>query len=457
MQPENRLNFPNKNRERINFDRQNNEFKKQSLLMIAYWFPPIKAVTLRSYYLYREWKKYFKNVTVLATSNRTKMPNEVLPVDEQDIVSINTFDYRTVNSILPSAKPHYSKTERNNPLVNFFVRLLDCFPFNILIGEGGFFYILFGYFKAAKQTKQTQPTYIYSSFRPYADHIIAWLLKKKYPHLYWIADFRDLHIDHNFNKLFAVKFQQWCNRKIINQADLVTTVSEGLAEHLRKYSPPVYVLRNGYGQLFDNHQPQNSEVFQLAYTGSIYDARQSPELLLKVLTQLIDTGKIDSTKIRLIYAGKDGEFWRQWVQKFQLDSIFEDRLVLTRQASIQLQQESQVNLLLSYTDKEIHGIITGKIYEYFSANSAIIALINGEKDAEFENIFKELTPGKLVYNNAKYENELTKYLLSLYHEWQQNGCIQPTINQEKLKDYQWENTIPDLLNYIEENRSKSFK
>ncbi|MFT6360951.1 MAG: hypothetical protein ACJAYJ_005194, partial [Saprospiraceae bacterium] len=191
--------------------------------MIAYWFPPIKAVTLRSYYLYHEWKKHFKKVTVLATSNRTKMPNESVPINEEDVETITTFDYRTVNSFLLSPKTHYSKTNHSQPYISFFVRLLDSFPFNLLIGEGGFFYILFGYSKAVQLTKKQQPTYIYSSFRPYADHIIAWLLKRRFPHLFWIADFRDLHIDHDINKLYASRFQRWCNRKIINQADLVTT------------------------------------------------------------------------------------------------------------------------------------------------------------------------------------------------------------------------------------------
>lgn len=417
--------------------------------MIAYWFPPLKTVTLRSYYLYREWTKHFKKVTVITTYNRTKLPNEAAPVIEEDIETITTFDYRTVSSLLPSPKTHYSKTYRKQFSVRFFIRLLDSFPFNVLIGEGGFLYILFGYFKAVQLTKKQQPTYLYSSFRPYADHLIAWLLKKKFPHLFWIADFRDLHIDHNFNQLYAVKFQRWCNRKIINQADLVTTVSEGLAEHLRKYKPPVYVLRNGYGQLFENQVQQRQDAFQIAYTGSIYESRQSPELLLKVIANLIQNNQIDEHKIKLIYAGKDGEFWKKWVTKFQLNTIFNDKSVVSRQAAIQIQQESHINLLLSYADKKTKGILTGKVYEYFASNSAIITLITGEQDTEFEMIFKELNPGKLVYNEAKYEAELSEYLLSLYHEWEQNGCIQPTINKEKLKDYQWENTVPEFLEVCE--------
>jgi hypothetical protein len=152
--------------------------------MIAYWFPPLKTVTLRSYYLYREWTKHFKKVTVITTYNRTKLPNEAAPVIEEDIETITTFDYRTVSSLLPSPKTHYSKTYRKQFSVRFFIRLLDSFPFNVLIGEGGFLYILFGYFKAVQLTKKQQPTYLYSSFRPYADHLIAWLLKKKFPHLF---------------------------------------------------------------------------------------------------------------------------------------------------------------------------------------------------------------------------------------------------------------------------------
>lgn len=449
--------FPNINRVRITSQHQKNEFKEQSILMIAYWFPPIKAVTLRSYYIYQEWKKYFKKVTVLTTSNQKRLPKEALPLDQRDVNLIKTLDYRTVSAMLSNSKTHFTQTERKRPFINFFTRLLDCFPINFLIGEGGFFYILLGYWKAIKLIEQDNPTYIYSSFRPYSDHIIAWLLKKKYPNLFWIADFRDLHVDHIYKDLYFVKFQRWCNRKIINKADLLTTVSEGLAEHLQKYAPPVYVLRNGYGQLFFEQQEQKKDNFQIAYTGSIYDARQSPELLLQVLAELIKSGQIDKQKIKLTYAGKDGEFWQEWMGKYDLTEIFMDCAILSREDSIKMQRESHLNLLLSYADKDVKGIITGKIYEYFTAKNAILAIINGEKDTEFESIFEDLNLEKLIYNQPENKEELRDYILNLYQEWQQNGSVQSIMDEEKLQEYQWENTIPKFLTYLSESRSNNAK
>lgn len=422
--------------------------------MIAYWFPPIKAVTLRSYYIYQEWKKHFKEVYVLTTSNRNRLPLEAVPIEEKDINSIPTLDYRTLNSFRNSSKAHFTQQDRKKKSAGFLTRLLDSFPFNLLIGEGGFIYIILGFWQANQLIKKHQIANVYSSFRPYSDHIIAWLLKKKHPQLFWIADFRDLHIDHNHNDLFWVSFQKWCNRKIISTADLVTTVSHGLATPLQKYSPPVYVLRNGYQHLYPTTETQTTDFFQITYTGSIYTAEQSPEILLKVIENLIQNGTVDGKKIKLIYAGKDGGIWEEWMAKHGLSSIFENKALLPRLECVKLQQKSHLNLLLSFTREGVKGLISGKIYEYLSARNPILSIFAGEKDEEYETFFEELNAGKIIYpdsnSNCSQEKELEVFITNLYREWLENGRVHQPINMEKLAEYQLENTIPQLLNYVGE-------
>ncbi|MBK8350048.1 MAG: hypothetical protein IPL08_21440 [Saprospiraceae bacterium] len=80
---------------------------------------------------------------------------------------------------------------------------------------------------------------------PYADHVVAWLLKKKHPHVKWVADFRDLHIEPIYKNILWPGLQRWFEKKILRHADVVTSVSEGLSSKLKDYHPNVLTLTKG--------------------------------------------------------------------------------------------------------------------------------------------------------------------------------------------------------------------
>ncbi|MGZ5652173.1 MAG: glycosyltransferase, partial [Usitatibacter sp.] len=89
---------------------------------------------------------------------------------------------------------------------------------------------------------------IVSSSPPYMCHSVAAALKARFPRLLWVADFRDLwsgsHIHRGARVVEAI--ERVHERRTLAGADLLLTVSEPLAAHLRSlHRKPVEVVPNG--------------------------------------------------------------------------------------------------------------------------------------------------------------------------------------------------------------------
>ena len=416
----------------------------ESVLIIAYYFPPMGTIgTIRNYNIARQFQKYSNQVYVLSQQKPALLIQDQLATDFVERITVPCFDYRTAATLFSrkgKAINNKLNASKKQGAVGFIRKFLESFPSLLLVGEGGLLYIVMGFWKAYFGLRNKQPEVMYSSFRPYADHIIAYLIKRVRPNTFWIADFRDLHVDVNRDNVFFKSFQHWCNRKILSRADVVTTVSAGLSEHLKQYNPNVQVLRNGISSLFQEKEEKTFDKFTIAYTGSMYTL-QTPEPLLKALNHLIEKLQIERNQIQVIYAGKDQLIWDAYMQQYDLEDIYVCKGLVSMQEAASIQRNSHLNLLLSWSSPELSGTLTGKLYDYLAAENAILLLINGTKDLEFEQLFSTLNAGKVAYNTTADIPAIENYILALYQEWQETGIVQKRMNQDALKAYRWEESF----------------
>ncbi|MEY4903933.1 MAG: hypothetical protein RLZZ292_1748 [Bacteroidota bacterium] len=431
-----------------------------SVLVIAYYFPPMATVgTVRNRNIAYWYQQSFSAVEVLTT----RFP-PLLSLDKIDLSSFNihrvwNLDYRHIITFMNWLASFWKKKQVSNSTqalgttfskynrIPFFRKILDSFPTNVLIGEGGFLYIFLGILKGICLVKKNNITHLHSSYRPYSDHVIAFWIKIFMPHLVWIADFRD--VDINEKSTYCFSFQQWSLKTLLKKAAVVTTVSEGLKQALAAYHNNIYVLRNGVENLNLNpiKRLNNSytEFFTITYTGSLYAAWREPSIFLKAIQTLIIQQQISSEKIRIIYAGKDSSLWNSYLKAYQLDMIGVDKGLVSRQEALELQSMTQVNLLLTWCSPEYTGILTSKIFEYFAANRPIIAFVKGNQDLELETLFQTVQAGKVTYNQEAIE----AYLLELYQTWEQIGNVPSPINQGALEQYTWESQMAAFLAYLQ--------
>lgn len=427
------------------------------VLMINYKFPPIKSIgAIRNYNVAEQFVKNGYSVVVLTTNNVKVMPLENLPNHTFEKHLVFTFDYKTVGHRL-SKKNGPNKLSEATKSYPFFNRLKNSFPFNLFLDEGGLLYIFNAYRTALRLIKKGEVDIIYSSFRPYADHFVAYLLKRKFPVIKWIADFRDPPYNPaRLQVVFFQKLQRSVTRKIMTKSDLVTTVSKGIARYFEdEFLQKTLVMRNSINPEFHTHRYiVEFPKLTFTYTGSLYAGLSMADPFFKALAALIEEGIIDYDHVQLVYAGNDVEGWNASVIKYGLEAIAVSLGQISMEEALALHKKSHVNLLLTWSGPQIMGILTGKQNEYFEARRPVLAIVNGAVDDEIEEIYEELNAGYVFSTNSSNLNDLKAVLFEWYTDWKKHGKIAIAYNETKMLEHYWDFQFAKLNDYITHNWSE---
>lgn len=318
-----------------------------------------------------------------------------------------------------------------NPLVGYLLTMRQAFPFVYLTDDGGKHYRNQAFSAACELIEQNKITTIFSSFRPWSDHLVAHRLKQRYPRLRWIADFRDLPVDRVRKDIWWPGLQSWWGKRVVSTADEVWAVSEGQRAQLAGWHPDIKVVRNPLLKLPPAENNPISERFTITYTGSLYPGLQSVAPLVDALQILLADGTINPDKLCLQYRGKDVESFRKWTK--ELPEVCLDFAPSIAPAAAQkMQSQAQLLLLLNWSSPGYYGVLTAKLWDYLATARPILALVNGPDDSELRSIIVGADAGVVF---ADKEQGLVDWLRLAYGQWEQNGSLPWTVNLDALKLY----------------------
>ena len=424
--------------------------KKKNILLIAYYFPPIKAIgSTRPYYFAKNLIKKNWDVSVITTMSFKYLQNDSFLVKLKQIkyLYIPSFDLQVLKSIFQSrfqtngkneSKMRNTSSKSKKTANRLFQKLRNSFPLNIAY-EGGFLYVFFGLIWALYYMKKNNIKYIYSTYSPYSNHLIAYLIKLIYKDCYWIADFRDLPFGENDTEIFFKSFQMKMNELICKKADALVTISDGMKKSLLKYNKCIFTITNGLDidmETLIEHQIKIKKGFNIVYTGMLYEGKRDATMVFKAVKLLLDRNKI-TNNIKLIYAGNDGHLWKKWAIEHSLEKYIEIKGPISRKSAIELQNQASINLMLTWATKKEKGILTGKLFEYLSTLNPIFCVINGIEDKEIENLFQSINCRKVFYNNETEELSNNLYKICKNYKY--------VYNFHELEKY----TYPYLTNGLE--------
>ncbi len=401
-----------------------NRFDGKNILFIYYKFPPIKGIgTLRNVKFYRSLKKVARKVFVATTSNRHFLPTDTFQYEEKDVMEIPTFDFRTIYHHLTGDQGSLMVTVDTSPQ-KWLPLWKERFKKSIIaryFDEGGSVFVHKGFKKCSQLIEREQIDVIISSYLPFDAHKLAYRLKKKYPHIYWVADYRDFFSDPMLRSSPGFNQRQEQHAKLLTLADEITTVSEGLKKRLAPYHPKVFVVRNGVSETLEHPtRMAKYKLFTLSYTGSIYPEAQDGSLLAEVLQELVYEGLIKKNHIQFINAGKDGLYWKQLFEKYNLGDIVVHQGIIPHIEALKTQKKSHLNVLLSWASDDVSGILTGKLFEYLAAGPPILAIINGTFDPELDKLIAQTSRGALFNRSDLGHEKLKEYILQHYVAWQED-------------------------------------
>jgi glycosyltransferase involved in cell wall biosynthesis len=244
---------------------------------------------------------------------------------------------------------------------------------------------------------------VVSSYGPKACHIIASRLKKKFPKLMWVADYRDLWSGSpTLNGLFK-PLNRLKERKICSSASFMTAASNGFAKELNAlHAKKAVAVTNG----FDSSMAEIEELYstnilrqrgpdspiQIVYTGNFYTEIQDPRPLLRAVARMRKAGRVGAERIVIDFYGALLRGLDQIVRECESEEFVRIHSPVSRQEALDLQRAATAVLLLEVLETESGGILPGKVFEYMASCIPMICVGDG-KDAELARIVEETGVG----------------------------------------------------------------
>jgi glycosyltransferase involved in cell wall biosynthesis len=222
---------------------------------------------------------------------------------------------------------------------------------------------------------------------PHSLHLIGQQLKQKHG-IPWLADFRDPWSQWEFLDTlpmlsFIRRRHEALERKVLQQADVVVTISPTFQRDLEKLSGrKIDLITNGYDPAdipTDFHpRPKLAKRLHLVYTG-IIDAIRNPLPLMQALKAEFEVG---GEEVSWTFVGKVSE---QVQQQVEADSWLQTHIHFAGYVPHHQVFEFYANtdaLVLILTDtKNAKGNIPGKLFEYLATGLPVLALGDPQGDS----------------------------------------------------------------------------
>jgi len=379
----------------------------RKVLMIAHQFPPIGGSGVQRTVKFVKYLPEFgyKCVVFTRQAKNVQLADDTLYLD----IPADTVIYRT-------KAWDFSEWFFPLNLAGKFLRR------RVLIPDGERFWEHFSIKKAIQIVKDENIQILYSTSQPFSTHLLALEIKKKYPEIPWVADFRDEWTNNAFVKAYnynpiRIKKEKHMERRVFEIADCVVINTPFMRDNSIRDNPDLAhkfrVIPNGYDREdFDGiAEGEPNDKFTLTYTGLIY-GNTSPETVFKALSTLLCEKIIDPAKIKICFAGRfKDNYLTQMAKAYGVLEIIEILPYLSHKESIRQLMMSDALLLL--LGKGTDAIYTGKLMEYINTGKPILATIpaNGAAAA----LIKETGTGFVA--DCDDIETTARHIQTLYESW----------------------------------------
>jgi glycosyltransferase involved in cell wall biosynthesis len=247
----------------------------------------------------------------------------------------------------------------------------------------------------------------------------------------WVADLRDLWTQ-NLGLDAPVFLQRGLEKRTLKRADVLVTVSEPWADRLRQRFPnkTVRAIPNGFDpDDYSSPPPPLTREFTISYTGQLYQDQRDPTVLFEVLRDLRKDGSISANDLRVRFYGSVEAWLPALVKEYELEAVVELHGPVPRKDAMVSQRESQLLLILPWSDLRETGHHSAKLFEYFAAARPILA-VGGSRGVLTEAL-EETGAGVHAFTKPI----LREFLLRSYAEYKKYGYVGYAGKRQAIERY----------------------
>lgn len=270
---------------------------------------------------------------------------------------------------------------------------------------------------------------VYTTSAPYTAHIIGYRLKQSF-NLPWIADFRDEWSQNPYFS-FPARCQLFRHRqaegRVLNEADLVLTVTDQISSGLRELAPQsrarFQVIPNGFDpDDFRGLTPEPDPYFTITHAGTLNQERRNLLLpLIQQLDGLIKNGNWPGGRVKLKLVGQGNYRDMNFPETLGVETL----PYVSHHEAIRIMSNSDL-LILAESNP---AAFTGKIFEYLALKRPILGLVHPRSPAAA--LIRETGAGWVAGSGDHLDTthyapeDIAAILLQCYHARQSNtACCQ---------------------------------
>lgn len=321
---------------------------------------------------------------------------------------------------------------------------------NLFIPDARLFWVNPSVKYLEKLLQEQQFDIILTTGPPHSIHLIGLGLKKIFPHIKWVADFRDPWTEISYYKhlkltKLADRKHRKLESKVLNTADITLATSFSDAENFYKMGANAVCITNGFDvdarTDVSNTVNASTEKFVLSYIGVLEQLR-NPEILWNVLNDLVSENQDFKKDFELKFVGRIDNKILEPFQHTPLEAHIRNMGYLSHSAANEEMKNSSILIVTNFPNDSSKGIIPGKIFEYLVTGHPIISF--GPKSADVEKILDKTQSGKhFLYSD---EQALKAYILNAYRLWKAGKL---TVESKNIDEFSRKNLTKKLSELLD--------
>lgn len=250
--------------------------------------------------------------------------------------------------------------------------------------------------KACEIIEQSGIKHIITTSPPHSTQLIGLKLKKRFPHIKWIADLRDPWTDIYYYKQFyptvlSKAIDSYYEKKVLEKADKIIVVGESLKKlfsEKKNNTDKFEVITNGFDEDdFPVNLPEAPSVFTITYVGTLSDIYPVIGFI-----DALEKFRAEGNSFILRFIGMVSQGQAELLKSRLKDTELQFVPYVDHSRAIGYMLESSALLLIIPDHQSNKSILTGKIFEYLASGRPVICL--GPEDGDAAGIVQATEAGE---------------------------------------------------------------
>jgi len=274
-----------------------------------------------------------------------------------------------------------------------------------------------------RQIKDFVPDIMLTHGYPFSMHIVGSLLKRRYPHIRWIADYGDPWSGNPVSELPRPRWRQWLDYRLeetmLKVVDWVTVTTEATKQLYEIHFPFLVGRISVIPMGFDHEEikavtpfprpPGEESRIWFVYTGRLYPEARDPKSFIQAVATLIQKDPSVVNRLRVFLVGEVHPTIKRLICGAQARYVF--RFVKWGSVAESIAWMKTADYLLLFGNKG--GIqVPGKVYQYIGTGKPIFMTVEVEKDPTVKVVLSN--PLSIIIKNESSQI-LARLISILYH------------------------------------------